>query len=117
PAARADRPTVACAGAGRPGCVGIALVAPSPGARTRNRSSMPQDKFFVGLVAVVSLAFVWILLPFYGAVFWATVLAILFAPMYRRLTRAGRSHRTPAALLTTLLIVLLVILPSVIITG
>jgi predicted PurR-regulated permease PerM len=83
----------------------------------RNRSNMPQDKTFVVLVVLVTLAFGWILLPFYGAVFWATVLAILFAPMYRSLTHGGRSHRTPAAILTTLLIVLLVILPAAIITG
>ena len=78
---------------------------------------MPQDKTFVLLLILVTVAFVWILWPFYGAIFWATMLAILFSPMYRRLTIEGRTRRTPAALLTTFVIVVLVILPAAIITG
>jgi predicted PurR-regulated permease PerM len=78
---------------------------------------MPQDKTFVLLVILVTFAFIWILWPFYGAIFWATMLAILFGPMYRRLTLGGRARRTPAALLTTFVIVVLVILPAAILTG
>ena len=78
---------------------------------------MPQDKSFVVLVVLVTVAFVWITVPFYGAVFWATVLAILFKPMFRRLSLGGRARRTPAAILTTLVILLLVILPSAMVTG
>jgi predicted PurR-regulated permease PerM len=78
---------------------------------------MPQDKSFVVLLVLITVAFLWILLPFYGAIFWATMLAILFAPMFRHLTRGGRSRRTPAALLTTFVIVVLVILPGAIVTG
>jgi predicted PurR-regulated permease PerM len=37
------------------------------------------------LLALVTIAFIWILLPFYGAVFWAVILGIIFAPMQRRL--------------------------------
>jgi predicted PurR-regulated permease PerM len=79
---------------------------------------MPQDKIFLLLVLLVTLAFAWILWPFFGAIFWATVLAILFTPMYRRLIATDRSRRrTPAALLTTFVIIVLVILPSAIIAG
>jgi predicted PurR-regulated permease PerM len=35
------------------------------------------------LLLLVTIAFIWILLPFYGAVFWAVILGILFAPMQR----------------------------------
>ncbi|MGH8638438.1 MAG: AI-2E family transporter, partial [Burkholderiales bacterium] len=66
---------------------------------------MPHDKTFVLLVIFITVAFVWILQPFYGAIFWATMLAILFSPMFRRLTSSGRTRRTPAALLTTFVIV------------
>jgi predicted PurR-regulated permease PerM len=83
----------------------------------RNASPMPQDKTFVLLVVLITFAFIWILRPFYGAIFWATMLAILFAPMFRRLTVSGRTRRTPAALLTTFVIVVLVILPAAILTG
>ncbi|MPZ43122.1 MAG: AI-2E family transporter [Betaproteobacteria bacterium] len=78
---------------------------------------MPQDKTFVFLVILITAAFIWILRPFYGAIFWATMLAILFGPMFRRLTLGGRARRTPAALLTTFVIVVLVILPAAILTG
>ena len=37
------------------------------------------------LVIVVTLAFAWILWPFFGAVLWAAVLAIVLAPLHRRL--------------------------------
>ena len=42
---------------------------------------MLQDKALLLLVVAVSIAFAWILAPFYGAVFWAAILATLFAPM------------------------------------
>ena len=59
-----------------------------------------QQKTFLILLIAVSLAFVWILIPFYGAVFWAAVLAILFAPFYRRLLHAMQKRRNLAALTT-----------------
>lgn len=36
-----------------------------------------QNKALAVLLALVTIAFVWILLPYYGAIFWAVVLAIL----------------------------------------
>src|SRR5579872_82545 len=70
-----------------------------------------EDKTFIGLVVVVTLAFGWILWPFSGAILWGTVLAIVFAPLYRRLLRAMRQRRVPAALATLAIIVFMVILP------
>ena len=35
-----------------------------------------EHKAFILLLALVTIAFFWILLPFYGAVFWAIVLAV-----------------------------------------
>lgn len=65
------------------------------------------------LLAAVSAAMVWILLPFYGPILWGTVLALLFAPLYRRLSVRLRQRRTLAALLTLLVVMLLVVLPAV----
>jgi predicted PurR-regulated permease PerM len=39
------------------------------------------------------LTFAWILWPFFGAVSWATMLAIVFAPLYRRLLRSMPKKR------------------------
>ena len=43
-----------------------------------------EERTLLLLVIAVSLIFAWILWPFFNAVLWATVLAIVFAPLYRR---------------------------------
>ncbi|MGV3742664.1 MAG: AI-2E family transporter [Burkholderiaceae bacterium] len=75
-----------------------------------------QKRFFLVLLVLVSLAFGWILMPFYGAVFWAAVLAILFAPFQRWLLRRNNQRHNSAALMTLLLCLLLVILPITLIS-
>src|SRR5258708_19604271 len=74
-----------------------------------------EDKTFIWLVVAISLAFAWILWPFYGAVLWGTVLAIVFAPLYRRFCASMRP--TLAALATVGIIVLIVILPSALVMA
>jgi predicted PurR-regulated permease PerM len=76
-----------------------------------------EDKAFLLLVITITLAFLWILRPFYGSVFWGTVLAILFAPSYRRLMKSMGQRRTLAAVITVMIVLLLVILPVTLITG
>jgi predicted PurR-regulated permease PerM len=76
-----------------------------------------EEKTFLILIIAVTLAFAWILWPFYGSVFWGTVLAILFAPPYRRLLRSMGQRRTLAALATVTMVVLMVILPVTLITA
>ena len=46
-----------------------------------------QHKAFLLLLALVTVAFFWLLLPFYGAVFWAVILAIVFQPLQRAFER------------------------------
>ena len=70
-----------------------------------------EDKTFIFLIAAVSVAFAWILWPYYGAVLWGTVIAIVFVPLYRRLLRRMGQRRTLAALVTVLIILVMVILP------
>ncbi|HET9735611.1 MAG TPA: AI-2E family transporter [Burkholderiales bacterium] len=66
---------------------------------------------FVVLVVAVSLAFGWILAPFFEAILWAIILAVLFAPLQRWLSaRLGGRHNV-AGLLSLLVILLMVILP------
>jgi predicted PurR-regulated permease PerM len=76
-----------------------------------------EDKTFLLLIIAVSLAFAWILWPFYGAVLWGAVLAIVFAPLYRRLSLSMRQQRNLAALATVMIIVVIVILPLTLITA
>ncbi|MEO7337889.1 MAG: AI-2E family transporter [Caldimonas sp.] len=70
-----------------------------------------EEKTFLVLLVAVSLAFAWILLPFYGAVFWGVVLAIVFAPLYRRVLGRMKGSPNLAALATLAVILLIVILP------
>jgi len=70
-----------------------------------------EDNTLLVLIIAVSLAFAWILWPFYGAILWAVVLAIVFAPLYRWLSSSLGQRRNLAALATVLIIVTMVILP------
>jgi len=76
-----------------------------------------EDRTFLWLVVVVSLAFAWILWPFYGAVLWAAVGAIVFAPLFRRFSTSMGHRRNLAALATLAVIVVIVILPVTLITA
>ena len=72
-----------------------------------------ENRSFLLVVALVTLAFLWTLAGFLLPVFWAVVLAILFAPLFRRLRLALRGRGAPASLLTLLVIFLLIVVPVV----
>ena len=80
-------------------------------------NSTLEQKVFLALLVVVSLAFGWILLPVYGAVFWAVILAIIFAPFQRYLYRRFSQRRNLTALFTLLVCLLVTVLPVILITG
>jgi len=75
-----------------------------------NNTSVHQ-KFFHILLFVVTIALAWILLPFFGAIFWGTILAILFQPLQRYLAARLGKRRNLAAFATLALTILVVILP------
>jgi len=71
-----------------------------------------QRGFFIFLLAAVTVAFCWILLPFGGAVLWGVALAILFNPLYKLLlAKMGGKRRTLAALATLVICLVIVFLP------
>ena len=70
-----------------------------------------EDRTFLVLLTAVSLAFAWILWPFYAALLWAVVFATVFAPAHGRLLDSMRGHPNVAALTAVLLILTLVLLP------
>jgi predicted PurR-regulated permease PerM len=73
----------------------------------------PEDNVLRLLLVVISIAFLWILRPFAGALLWGVVFAIVFAPVYRRLERGLRGRGVLAALITELIIVVLLIVPLI----
>src|SRR5678816_3940318 len=70
-----------------------------------------ERSFFFILLALLTLAFAAVLWPFYGAVFWGSVLAMMFQPLYRKFLGRMRGRQNLAALATLCVILLIVILP------
>ncbi|HMM87549.1 AI-2E family transporter [Bradyrhizobium sp.] len=74
-----------------------------------------DEPTFLLLLVAVTLAFGWVLLPFYGAVLWAIIVAVIFAPVNRRLLAWMPGRQNRAALLTVLIVIAMVILPLAIV--
>jgi predicted PurR-regulated permease PerM len=70
-----------------------------------------QRGVFLALLAVVTVAFLWVLMPFFGAVLWGVALAILFTPLYKRLLKQMPGRYNAAALSTLAICLFIVILP------
>jgi predicted PurR-regulated permease PerM len=66
---------------------------------------------FLVLVVLLTIGAVWIVAPFYGAVFWGAVLALLFQPLFRKLLARMPGRPNLAALATLAIILVMVILP------
>jgi predicted PurR-regulated permease PerM len=77
----------------------------------------PQDKSLTVLLVLVSAAFIWILLPFYGAAFWAVILGILFAPLQGRLQVKFGWQRNLTSLCTLSICLVIAILPVIVISA
>ncbi|QHE94021.1 AI-2E family transporter [Pandoraea fibrosis] len=80
-------------------------------------SRSDQRKFFHLMLFVVTIVFGWILFPLFGAIFWGTILAVLFQPVQRRILMRMRGRPNLAALTTLALILLIVILPLTLVVG
>src|SRR5690606_37804518 len=85
--------------------------------RTLMKSSQLHFRSFLLLLTAVSIAFIVVLLPYYGSIFWGGILAIIFRPLYRWLLTKLRGKRNLAALITLIFVLLIVILPLILVTG
>ncbi|MBV1918588.1 MAG: AI-2E family transporter [Sphingomonadaceae bacterium] len=71
-----------------------------------------EDGGFLALILVITVAFAWLAVPFFGSILWGVIVAIVFRPVYLWLqTRLGGRSNLAAAL-CLLLILALVILPA-----
>lgn len=67
--------------------------------------------FFYAILTAVTLLFFYLLKPFFFALFWAAVIATLFAPLYRRINGwIGRPNLSAALVL--LVIIPIILLPA-----
>ncbi|HEY1125992.1 MAG TPA: AI-2E family transporter [Sphingobium sp.] len=76
-----------------------------------------EDGGFLALVLIVTIAFALIVLPFFGAILWALVLAILFGPLNKKLLKRWPGRSNTVALLTLLAITLIVVLPALLLSA
>lgn len=67
---------------------------------------------FVAVVVLVTMAFIWVVLPLYGAVLWAVILAILFNPLQQRLVKRFGGRRNLAAAASLLACICIVVMPG-----
>jgi predicted PurR-regulated permease PerM len=71
-----------------------------------------EDRVLLTFVVVASLAMLWISWPFFGAILWGVIAAIMFAPVNDWLAMRMPKWRNLAALLTLLLVIAVVIVPA-----
>jgi len=76
-----------------------------------------EDQAFLLLLVATSLALGLIIWPYFGAILWGVVAAIVFAPLYRRLLTATGQRAGTAATITVGLVILLVIVPLMLVTS
>ncbi|MEP7302429.1 MAG: AI-2E family transporter, partial [Caldimonas sp.] len=74
-------------------------------------------RFFFLLLGVLTVGMAAVIWPFYGAIFWGAVLALLFQPLYLKLLARLRGRANLAALATLAIILLIVILPLALVTA
>lgn len=73
--------------------------------------------FFILIVVVVSLAFFNILAPWYSAILWAAILAVIFHPLKNKLKTRMADRNSLASLLTVIIICLIVFTPLALIIS
>lgn len=69
------------------------------------------------LVGVSTLAFLWLIAPFSGAILWAVIAAVLFDPLNARLLRMMPRRRTTTAMVTLLIIIGVVVIPALLLAA
>jgi hypothetical protein len=79
--------------------------------RLTARGSAIQNVSFVILVALTTIAFLWLIASFIMPVFWAAVLGTVFFPLQRRYVALLGGRSSLAALATMLTIIAIVVVP------
>lgn len=78
--------------------------------------SVQRTSFYI-LLVLVTLGFIGVILPFYSAVFWAMVFAILFFPLHCWIEDRLGGRRSLAAIFSVCICLFLVIVPGLLILG
>lgn len=76
-----------------------------------------EQRSFLFLLVLVTLLFLFLLKPFWGAIFWACIIGLIFSPVYRRLLETGRPKPNLSALATLLICLVIGIVPTLFVIG
>ena len=82
----------------------------------KNDNAVNDTRILPYLLAAIAVVLCWILWPFFGAILWGFIIALLSTPFNRWLIRRFRLKTTPAALITMTVVLLVVVLPFVLIS-
>jgi predicted PurR-regulated permease PerM len=72
-----------------------------------------EMRTFILFLLLASLGFLWMLKPFFGPIFWACAIAIIFYPVQQKLLRRFPVRRNLTALTTLLLCIVIVVIPVI----
>jgi len=82
----------------------------------KERFKLEQRSFLLMLV-LVTLLFLGVLKPFWGAIFWACIVGLIFHPIYIRLATYWNQRVNLAALATLVVCVVIGVVPSLFVLG
>jgi predicted PurR-regulated permease PerM len=80
-----------------------------------DQSNPFEDRAFLTFVVFATIAMAWIVMPFFGAILWGLVAAIVFSSVNDLILLKLRGRKNTAAGLTLLLIIAIVIIPLIMI--
>jgi predicted PurR-regulated permease PerM len=84
--------------------------------RGRELAKLEQRSFLMMLV-LVTLLFLFLLTPFFGAIFWACIIGLIFYPLNRRFLKLWGQRPNLAALATLMVCVVIGIVPALFVLG
>jgi predicted PurR-regulated permease PerM len=76
-----------------------------------------QPFFFFSLLIGTTVVFFWVLGSYLMPIFWATIIAIVFYPLYLRISKALSGRPSLSSMLAILAVVLTVLLPLLLLGG
>ncbi|MDF3012378.1 MAG: family transporter [Cellvibrio sp.] len=76
-----------------------------------------ESNTFLLLLLLVSVGFLMILKPFFGTIFWACAISVIFFPMHTRLLNRLNGRPNTTALISVMVCVLVVVIPVIVLIS
>lgn len=77
-----------------------------------DQQSRLERRSFLAMLIIVTVAFIYLITPFFGAVFWACTIGLIFHPLYIRLLDKFKGRRNIAALVTLTTCTIIGVIPA-----